>query len=247
MLHSESSPNPSIRMVSRWMLRSASAMSMPPGGSVRTCTPSLPVCRSRCRKESGLRICPSGLRDQASTLSRPISPAPIQAMKKLLLVNEQAPGDVVMLTAAVRDLHRCYPGRFLTDVHTMHPELWENNPYLTPLNPEDPDVRVIECHYPLIQESNRRPVHFVHGFIEDLNQQLGIQIEPTRIAGDIHLSEAERHAPSPLARIPGADRPYWIIAAGGKFDFTIKWWHFRRWQAVVNALKDRIQFVQVGE
>ena len=28
-----------------------------------------------------------------------------------------APGDIVMLTAAVRDLHRCYPRRFLTRCH----------------------------------------------------------------------------------------------------------------------------------
>jgi len=35
---------------------------------------------------------------------------------KLILQNHQAPGDILMLTAAVRDLHRCHPGKFLTDV-----------------------------------------------------------------------------------------------------------------------------------
>jgi ADP-heptose:LPS heptosyltransferase len=35
--------------------------------------------------------------------------------------------------------------------------------------------------------------------------------------------------------------------AGGKFDFTIKWWHFRRWQAVVDALCGQVRFVQVGD
>jgi ADP-heptose:LPS heptosyltransferase len=34
--------------------------------------------------------------------------------------------------------------------------------------------------------------------------------------------------------------------AGGKFDFTIKWWHFRRWQAVVDAFREQLLFVQVG-
>src|SRR5580658_10110743 len=37
-------------------------------------------------------------------------------MRKLILNNYQSPGDIVMLTAAVRDLHRTYPGDFLTDV-----------------------------------------------------------------------------------------------------------------------------------
>jgi len=59
-------------------------------------------------------------------------------MRKLILTNYQPPGDVVMLTAAVRDLHRCHPGQFLTDVRTDYPQLWENNPYLTPLDLDEP-------------------------------------------------------------------------------------------------------------
>lgn len=169
-----------------------------------------------------------------------------RTVQKLILANYQAPGDVVMLTAAVRDLHRRYPGLFLTDVDTDWPELWENNPFLTPLDARDPAVRVLQCRYPLIEFSNQRPVHFVHAFIDDLNQQLGLSIEPTRVAGDIHLSELERTQSSPLEEITGESLPYWIIVAGGKFDCTIKWWHIRRWQAVVDRLRDRVLFVQVG-
>jgi ADP-heptose:LPS heptosyltransferase len=168
-------------------------------------------------------------------------------MKKLLLFNFQSPGDVVMLTAAVRDLHKCYPKQFVTDVRTTSPELWDNNPYLTPLEASDPGVRVLECHYPLIQFSNQKPVHFLHGFIEYLNEQLGLRIKPTVFRGDIHLSRTEMRRPSIVARIVRLDVPYWIIVAGGKFDFTIKWWHFRRWQAVVDNFQGRILFVQVGE
>jgi hypothetical protein len=113
-------------------------------------------------------------------------------MKKLILRNFQSPGDIVMLTAAVRDLHSCYPGEFLTDVRTSCPALWENNPFLTPLSDEDPDVRVIECHYPLIDRSNQTPYHFLHGFIEYLNEVLGLQIRPTAFKGDIWISEEER-------------------------------------------------------
>ena len=47
-----------------------------------------------------------------------------------------------MLTAAVRDLHLCYPNQFLTDVRTSCPELWENNPYITTLDEKDPDVQL---------------------------------------------------------------------------------------------------------
>ena len=39
-------------------------------------------------------------------------------MRDVILTNYQSPGDIVMLTAAVRDLHSKYPGDFLTDVRT---------------------------------------------------------------------------------------------------------------------------------
>ena len=71
--------------------------------------------------------------------------------RKLILRNFLSPGDLVMLTAAVRDLHRCHPGKFLTDVRTSCPELWEHNPHLTPLRETDPGVEQIDCHYPLIE------------------------------------------------------------------------------------------------
>lgn len=162
-------------------------------------------------------------------------------MEKWILENRLSPGDIVMLTAAVRDLHRSYPGRFLTDVRTPCPALWENNPYLTALDPADPDVRVLECHYPLIHRSNSVPCHFLHGFIEFLNEQLRLQIRPTEFRGDIHLAPHER------VPFPGLPDRYWVIAAGGKYDYTIKWWHWRRWQEVVHQLRNHVQFVQVGE
>ena len=37
-------------------------------------------------------------------------------VRKLILENSQSPGDIVMLTAALRDLHRCYPGTFQNGV-----------------------------------------------------------------------------------------------------------------------------------
>src|SRR6185436_12842646 len=168
-------------------------------------------------------------------------------MRQLILTNYQAPGDVLMLTAAVRDLHECYPGQFVTDVRTSCPELWENNPYLTALDPRDPAVESVVCEYPLIHRSDRHGAHFIHGFIEFLNERLDLRIRPTAFRGDIHLSAEEKSGPSPVEELTGADLPYWIIVAGGKYDYTIKWWHFRRWQAVVDHFRGRLLFVQVGK
>src|SRR5438270_13242588 len=95
--------------------------------------------------------------------------------EKLVLTNSQSPGDVLMLTAAVRDLHRTYPGQFVTDVRTPCGGIWENNPYVTPLREGAPEVRMVECHYPLVHQSNTAPFHFIHGFIEYLNERLGVE------------------------------------------------------------------------
>jgi len=168
-------------------------------------------------------------------------------MKRWILRLFLSAGDVLMLTAAVRDLHRACPGQFLTDVRTAFPQLWENNPYISPLADEDPGVESIQCHYPLIQQSNSVSYHFIHGFTEFLTERAGSQIRPTAFKGDIHLSAGERAAPSRIAALSGLDLPYWIIVAGGKYDYTIKWWHFRRFQQVVDRLRDKVLFAQVGE
>lgn len=168
-------------------------------------------------------------------------------MQKLIFRNFLSPGDIVMLTAAVRDLHLTYPRRFVTDVRTPCPELWENNPYLTPLAENDPDVRRIDCQYPLIHRSNHAPYHFIHGFIEYLNEELGLAVKPTAFRGDIHISDREKSWMSQVQEITGESVPFWIIVAGGKRDYTIKWWEPRRYQEVVDRFAGRILFVQVGE
>jgi ADP-heptose:LPS heptosyltransferase len=168
-------------------------------------------------------------------------------MRKLILSNYQSPGDVVMLTAAVRDLHVAYPGQFLTDVRTPCPHLWENNPYLTALQPCQPGVETIDCQYPLIHRSNQEPWHFLHAFIDFLNHQLGVSIRVTAFKGDVHISRLEKSWMSQVQEITKEPVPFWIVCAGGKFDYTIKWWNPARYQAVVDHFRGRILFVQVGD
>ncbi|HEY2112261.1 MAG TPA: glycosyltransferase family 9 protein [Dongiaceae bacterium] len=167
--------------------------------------------------------------------------------RKLILRNWQSPGDIVMLTAALRDLHRCYPGEFLTDARTSCPALWENNPHLTALDAADPAVEIIDCEYPLVHRSNREPYHFIHGFISFLNERLGLRIEPSAFKGDIHLSPRETAWMSQVQEITRREVPYWLVVSGGKFDYTTKWWDPARYQAVVDAYAGRLLFVQVGE
>jgi len=167
-------------------------------------------------------------------------------MRKLILRTVYSAGDVVMLTAAVRDLHGTYPGQFLTDVRTRCAELWEHNPYVTPGDEADPGVELIECDYPLINRCERAACHCLHGFIEFLNQRLGLAIQCTAFHGDLHLSALEKSWYSQVYELVGRELPFWLVVAGGKYDVTIKWWSTERFQAVVDHFRGRIQFVQVG-
>lgn len=146
-----------------------------------------------------------------------------------------------MLSAAVRELKTRYPERFLVDVRTACPDLWANNPHLSTISDDDPEACHLECHYPLVHGSNQRPLHFIHGPARYLAEQLDVTLEPQFFRGDLYLSEEEMMAPRQV------QEPYWIICAGGKYDFTIKWWHRRRWQEVVDYFQQRVRFVQIGE
>ena len=99
--------------------------------------------------------------------------------QQLIFKSFQSPGDIVMMSAAVRDLHKAHPGQFVTDVRTSAPAIWENNPYLTPLREGDDGVTVLQMHYPAIHQSNQRPYHFIHGYVQFLEQQFDLRIPVT--------------------------------------------------------------------
>ena len=186
-------------------------------------------------------------RNNQSVRDTSMSTAPIPLILKSFL----SPGDIVMLTAAVRDLHAAYPGRFLTDVRTSAPALWENNPYLVPLEEDDPAVAVIDMHYPLIHQSNMAPYHFIHGYARYLEDAIrrwipDARIPVTQFKGDIHISPLEKSWMSQVEELEHTG-PFWILVAGGKRDFTAKWWNPDWYQEVVDHFQGRIQFVQCGD
>jgi len=167
-------------------------------------------------------------------------------MNDLILKCDLPVGDIVLLTAAVRDLHLSYPRQFRTEVRTHFPEIWEYNPNVTGSDQIGKDAEIIECNYSLIDKSNVAPYHCIHAFIHFFNERLGLDIKPTAFKGSICLSNLEKQWCSQVYELTGSDIPFWIIVAGGKYDVTTKWWPVKRYQDVVNHFKGKIQFVQVG-
>ena len=160
-------------------------------------------------------------------------------MEKLIIRNTQSPGDYIVLSAALRDLHKAYPGRFVIGVDVPERAVFQGNPHI------DMTLRAggrkIVAKYPLIKVSNQSKLHFLWGFIQHLNEQLNLKSVLTELRPDLHLT-AEEKANPPL----GAVKPYWVMVSGGKRDFTAKWWLPDSWQQVVNSLNKRFEIVQVG-
>ena len=158
--------------------------------------------------------------------------------ERIIIKNTQSPGDLIVLTAAIRDISLACPGKFEFMINTSAPQVFANNPYLK--NFPRAGAKEIKANYPLIHRCNQERRHFIWGFLEDLNHQLQVNAPLTDLKPDLHLTPAEKE---PFKDIP---RPYWVMVSGGKLDFTAKWWHPKYWQKVVdNIAKDRT-VVQVG-
>src|SRR6185437_13151054 len=142
-------------------------------------------------------------------------------MRKIKFNCQLSAADTVAFTAAIRDLHQCYPNQFLTDVQSSYPAVWEHNPLITPLREAASDVELIECGPRDVLEEATQFYHALHRCIHFVNRRLGVRIRLTRFKGDIHISELEKSWYSQIAEIVGAEIRFWIIATNGKQDQAI--------------------------
>lgn len=184
--------------------------------------------------------------------------------QKLVLIQKMSPGDIMMATVALRDLHKAYPGEYITDVRTPAMEIFENSPYIARIAPCEGEQEIIEelkaddkhppikvgdvlycnLHYPLIHKSGVLGSHFADGMTQFLSEQIGRPIPRTGLRPEIYLDQNEMNWPSPVTRETGDDDPYWVINAGAKSDYPLKQYPF--YQEVVDLLPD-VKFVQIGQ
>lgn len=168
--------------------------------------------------------------------------------KLLLTVNGLSPGDVLVMTAAIETLHLRYPGQFLVAVKSScSKELFEHNPGITAFMEGETGIETISMHYPLIDQSDREPVHFLAGFCRWLGEKLKLPLEAAVNHPMLYLSEDEKRWTPQVQELVGTRIPYWVVNAGHKLDFTAKFWGFRNYQATADLLQGKVQFVQIGE
>ena len=148
------------------------------------------------------------------------------------------------MSAAVESLHRLHPGKYQTDVQVTVPEIFDHNPHVTKLNRTD--CRTVHMEYPLIHKADHQPCHFMQGFCDSLGAALGISLPCVVKRPYLYLSNEEKSWVNQVEQHHGYGGKFWLLNAGYKSDYTIKKWTLENWQAVVDKLRGRVQFVQVG-
>lgn len=213
---------------------------------------------------------PSIVTDQPSSDASGITFGGSKLTDRVILNNRLAPGDILVMTNALRDLKKTLP-HLKIDVRTPCMEIFDNNPNITKFDydntkyekinswfqnngTEDGNrtrvayfdgVTVVDMHYPAIHSSGTNGNHFCEGHGKFLEKLFSIRLNQTEIRPEIYLTQTEREWPSP-SLLRGSHRgKYWVINAGSKGDYTLKQYH--RYQEVVDLLKDDITFIQIGQ
>ncbi len=164
-------------------------------------------------------------------------------MEPILLTHWRSPGDIVCMTACVRDLALTYPGRYEIHVSGSCASLWQDNPHVTkfwgatpPQNMPMYRLSYLDC----LRQSHQRQLHFLTAFHHDLSEKLGVPVPVRFPRGDLHLSPQQR-------RQRPVEEPYWYLVAGGKTQITTKLWSTERFQTVVDCLRQQdVRVVQGG-
>lgn len=166
---------------------------------------------------------------------------------KIVLSQKLSPGDVVMMTAVVRDLSKKYGKKLQIGMDTSCREIWQNNPRVNQKLLTDPTAKKYTINYTdAVRSCNQLPYHFIHGYRLCVEKKLDIALPPTGTTGEIFMSAQEKEWDT-VRKFVGDPKPYWLIMAGCKSDFTTKLWPRSYWQEVIDELRDEITFVQVGK
>lgn len=168
-------------------------------------------------------------------------------MRKIILRQGQSPGDILTATRSVADFKKSYPD-WQIDVRTPCNAIWENNPHLTPLKEQDPDVEIFNITYDEINISGWNGLHFTDAFRHDIEKKIGVKIKKTGIRPELWISDLEKTWYDHVHCEFGWDGPFWTLNAGRKPDNELKQYH--RWQEVVNLFnkefKNKVKLVQIG-
>ena len=170
-----------------------------------------------------------------------------QEIRRIILKQKNSPGDVLTFTRALGDLKLTFPD-WEIDVRSPCPEIFENNPHLTPLDEKDPNVEIYEIGYSDVNISGWNGLHYTDAFRNDIEIKLGVKINKTGIKPELYVSDLEKGWINQVECEFGWKGKFWILNAGRKADNELKF--YDKWQQVVDLLnnyfEDKVKIVQIG-
>lgn len=152
-----------------------------------------------------------------------------------------AAGDVIAMTAAVRDFRRQHPDQQVS-VETPFPEVFAHNPYVQFRDNDSLCIEITESDYRNgVEETNRgRRRHFIEFFHHEIERKTGLRCQLLEPRPSLKLSHQHEVNRPVLGR-------YWVMFAGGKSDITLKHWSYDRYaQLAVRLHNSGINVVQTG-
>jgi ADP-heptose:LPS heptosyltransferase len=167
--------------------------------------------------------------------------------RKLILKNYLSPGDVLVMTGAIRSLHESQPGKYRIAVETSANAFFEHSPDVEPLDKaRDEKWEEVHMQYPLIHQCNQRAVHFMEGYVQFFADNLQVPVRLTVNRPQVWLSNEEKSWMNQVEETFGYKGRFWLVNAGRKNDFTCKHYGTEQFQKVIDALRGRVVFVQIG-
>lgn len=105
-----------------------------------------------------------------------------------------------------------------------------------------------KVEYPAVHESGSSGIHFSNAYHLALEDLLGVKFKQHSLLPEVYLSDKEKGWMNQVEQETGYRGKFWLINAGFKHvDYILKDWGYGNWQELVNLLRNKIQFVQVGE
>lgn len=171
-------------------------------------------------------------------------------MRNILIKCKYSPGDLLMLSVAIRDLHLNYPNEFKTEVFSYYPEVFYNNRFITKLSDKDKPLLTIDLDYgSYLRELRDKDYHFSDCFIKMFNDIFDLKIKKFYSNPCIHLTDEEKNRDYIINKYGEIfNLPYWLITPGIKVDIPLKGYPPDKYQEIIILLNKQFKFnlVQVG-
>lgn len=116
-------------------------------------------------------------------------------MTALVLHNKYALGDVICLSALVRDIQLAYPGQYTLHMSGNYQSYWKYCPYAQPMQGDPKARRIVPEYLEGIKAAGRgSQIHFLSWFHEDFKRQTSVRVPVTKPKGEIWLPPVDTNS-----------------------------------------------------